>query len=134
MKKEKYSEPSDKTINFYITNVMLPCQSIVCMCPDVKTTAGCDNCIDNRNTVKPAQMTKKIKKPPQTITFERTWMDAKNNPPEEGGRYWCIVEEQNDLGLSKFQWNCYYDEANSHWYDDGKTMKVRYYTELGPMI
>jgi len=65
-------------------------------------------------------------------TFERTWLNA-NFPPKEGGRYWCVVEEQNDLGLSRFQWNCDYNPNDKRWSDGGKTMNVSYYTELAPM-
>jgi len=67
-----------------------------------------------------------------TSTFERTWLNA-NFPPKEGGRYWCVVEEQNDLGLSRFQWNCDYNPNDKRWSDGGKTMNVSYYTELAPM-
>ncbi len=67
-----------------------------------------------------------------TSTFERYWHNA-NFPPKEGGRYWCVVEEQNDLGLSKFQWNCGYNPNDKRWSDGGKTMNVTYYTELLPM-
>ena len=38
-----------------------------------------------------------------TSTFERTWKNARLDPPKEGGRYWCLIEEQNDLGKSHFQ-------------------------------
>jgi hypothetical protein len=68
-----------------------------------------------------------------TSTFERTWKNAKLDPPKEAGRYWCVVEEQNDLGLSKYQWNCYFAEHTNRWLDDGKEYNVTYYTELAPM-
>lgn len=67
-----------------------------------------------------------------TSTFERTWFNSKF-PPKEGGRFWCVVEEQNDLGLSKFQWNCAWNPNDNRWSDGGKTMNVTYYTELAPM-
>lgn len=35
-----------------------------------------------------------------------TWILVSERLPEEGGRYWCYVEEQNDLGKSHYQWNC----------------------------
>ncbi|MDT4309823.1 DUF551 domain-containing protein [Klebsiella aerogenes] len=35
-----------------------------------------------------------------------TWIPVSERLPEEGGRYWCYVEEQNDLGKSHYQWNC----------------------------
>ncbi|HCR0925059.1 TPA: DUF551 domain-containing protein [Klebsiella aerogenes] len=35
-----------------------------------------------------------------------TWIPVSERLPEEGGRYWCYVEEQNSLGKSHYQWNC----------------------------
>ncbi|MFC2935974.1 DUF551 domain-containing protein [Klebsiella michiganensis] len=35
-----------------------------------------------------------------------TWIPVSEQLPEEGGRYWCYVEEQNSLGKSHYQWNC----------------------------
>ncbi|WP_316502023.1 DUF551 domain-containing protein [Klebsiella aerogenes] len=35
-----------------------------------------------------------------------TWIPVSVRLPEEGGRYWCYVEEQNSLGKSHYQWNC----------------------------
>lgn len=35
-----------------------------------------------------------------------TWIPVSDRLPEEGGRYWCYVEEQNSLGKSHYQWNC----------------------------
>lgn len=34
------------------------------------------------------------------------WVDCSERMPEESGRYWCYVEEQNSLGKSCYQWNC----------------------------
>lgn len=34
------------------------------------------------------------------------WVACSERMPEESGRYWCYVEEQNDLGKSHYQWNC----------------------------
>ncbi len=34
------------------------------------------------------------------------WIACADRMPEEGGRYWCYVEEQNSLGKSHYQWNC----------------------------
>lgn len=68
---------------------------------------------------------------PLTNTFMRTWRNA-NFPPKEGGRYWCVVEEQNDLVLSRFQWNCDYNPNDKRWSDGKETMRVTYYTELAP--
>jgi len=37
---------------------------------------------------------------------EGGWIACADRMPEEGGRYWCYVEEQNSLGKSHYQWNC----------------------------
>ena len=68
-----------------------------------------------------------------TSTFERTWKNARLDPPKEGGRYWCLVEEQNDLGKSHFQWNCSYHEIEKRWSDNHENYNVIYWTELAPM-
>jgi hypothetical protein len=34
------------------------------------------------------------------------WVACSERMPEQSGRYWCYVEEQNDLGKSHYQWNC----------------------------
>lgn len=34
------------------------------------------------------------------------WIPCSERIPEEGGRYWCYVEEINSLGKSHYQWNC----------------------------
>lgn len=34
------------------------------------------------------------------------WIPCSERMPEEVGRYWCYVEEQNSLGKSHYQWNC----------------------------
>ncbi|MGQ4856044.1 DUF551 domain-containing protein [Enterobacter roggenkampii] len=34
------------------------------------------------------------------------WIPCIERIPEEVGRYWCYVEEQNSLGKSHYQWNC----------------------------
>jgi len=69
----------------------------------------------------------------QDLSFQRTWKDAVLEPPKEGGRYWCVVEEQNDLGLSTYQWNCSFHDNTGEWMgDDWKIVKVTYWTELAP--
>ncbi len=42
------------------------------------------------------------------------WVACSERMPEEGGRYWCYVEEQNDLGKSHYQWNCAWN--GSRWW------------------
>ncbi|MDM2751480.1 DUF551 domain-containing protein [Citrobacter sp. Cs237] len=34
------------------------------------------------------------------------WIPVSERLPDFCGRYWCYVEEQNDLGKSHYQWNC----------------------------
>lgn len=38
--------------------------------------------------------------------FPYGWIKCSERMPEEGGRYWCYVEEINSLGRSHYQWNC----------------------------
>lgn len=42
----------------------------------------------------------------EPATVPDTWVPVSERLPEEGGRYWCYVEEQNSLGKSHYQWNC----------------------------
>lgn len=62
------------------------------------------------------------------------WIDVNDRLPEEGGRYWCYVEHQGDLGISHFQWNCYYS-PNLHRFSD-RTLtdgeQVTHWRELPP--
>ncbi|HBS7731948.1 TPA: DUF551 domain-containing protein [Klebsiella pneumoniae] len=39
-------------------------------------------------------------------TVPGKWIPVSERMPEDSGRYWCYVEEQNDLGKSHYQWNC----------------------------
>jgi hypothetical protein len=66
-------------------------------------------------------------------TFIREWKCAKTNPPTEPDRYWCLVKEQNDLGISYYQWNCSYHETEKRWSDNHENYNVIYWTELAPM-
>lgn len=64
--------------------------------------------------------------------MERAWKNALVNPPQEGGRYWCYVEENTENGKSHFQWNCSYN-PNDGWKVDMLEKlgaKVLYYTDL----
>lgn len=45
------------------------------------------------------------------------WISVDDELPEEGGRYWCYVEEINSLGVSHYQWNCAYNEVEQRWSD-----------------
>ncbi|HIE7308875.1 TPA: DUF551 domain-containing protein [Klebsiella pneumoniae] len=42
----------------------------------------------------------------EPATVPGKWIPVSERMPEEGGRYWCYVEEQNSLGKSHYQWNC----------------------------
>ncbi|EOC5825811.1 DUF551 domain-containing protein [Cronobacter sakazakii] len=44
-----------------------------------------------------------------TIKQSDGWIPCSERMPEEGGRYWCYVEEINSLGKSHYQWNCSWD-------------------------
>lgn len=48
--------------------------------------------------------------------------------PEEGGRYWCYVEEQNSLGKSHYQWNCSWN--GDVWSDNALTGRVTHWMPL----
>lgn len=37
------------------------------------------------------------------------WISVKDRLPDEPGRFWCYVEEINDLGKSHYQWNVYFN-------------------------
>lgn len=67
-----------------------------------------------------------------SVGYIRQWKDVKTATPAESGRYWCVVEEQNDLGRSTFQWNVYYNKYFNRWSDQGVTMKVTHWTDLLP--
>jgi hypothetical protein len=40
----------------------------------------------------------------------KNWIPVSERLPEESGRYWCYVEELNDLGIAHYQWNFSYDD------------------------
>lgn len=41
----------------------------------------------------------------EPATVPGKWIPVSERLPEDSGRYWCYVEEQNDLGKSHYQWN-----------------------------
>ena len=43
------------------------------------------------------------------------WIPCSERLPEEGGRYWCYVEEINSLGKSHYQWNCSWNGEDWGW-------------------
>ena len=66
-------------------------------------------------------------------TFTLTWRDAEKDPPREGGRFWCIVREINDLGTSYYQWNCAYNPNDTpKWTSNALRKNVIWWTELAP--
>jgi len=70
-----------------------------------------------------------------STTFTLTWKNVDKELPKEGGRYWCIVREVNDLGTSYYQWNCAYDpEATwtGKWSSNALRKDVIWWTELAP--
>jgi hypothetical protein len=58
------------------------------------------------------------------------WISVKDRLPEEGGRFWCFVEEINDLGRSHFQWNCSFDPLTELFSDNFKTLRVTHWIPL----
>ena len=56
------------------------------------------------------------------------WIPVSERLPEEGGRYWCYVEEQNSLGKSHYQWNCSWNEGA--WSDKALTGRVTHWMPL----
>ncbi|HFV9323526.1 TPA: DUF551 domain-containing protein [Klebsiella pneumoniae] len=56
------------------------------------------------------------------------WILVSERLPEEGGRYWCYVEEQNSLGKSHYQWNCSWNEGA--WSDKALTGRVTHWMPL----
>jgi len=68
-----------------------------------------------------------------STSFSLVWKNAEKEPPKEGGRYWCIVREINDLGTSYFQWNCAYNPDNLYkWSSNALSHNVIWWTELAP--
>ena len=66
-------------------------------------------------------------------TFTLTWKNAETELPKEGGRYWCIVREINDLGVSYCQWNCAYNPNDvPRWTSNALRQDVVWWTELAP--
>lgn len=53
-----------------------------------------------------------------------------NTPPLESGRYWCLVEEMRETGISHYQWNCYYNNVDNTWWDLKQQVKVTHWTHL----
>ncbi|MEX5203067.1 DUF551 domain-containing protein [Citrobacter freundii] len=56
------------------------------------------------------------------------WIPVSDRMPEEGGRYWCYVEEQNSLGKSHYQWNCSWN--GEVWSDKALSGRVTHWMPL----
>ena len=56
------------------------------------------------------------------------WIPVSERTPEESGRYWCYVEEQNSLGKSHYQWNCSWN--GEVWSDKALTGRVTHWMPL----
>lgn len=57
-----------------------------------------------------------------------TWIPVSERIPDEIGRYWCYVEEQNSLGKSHFQWNCSWN--GERWWVEGGGGTVTHWMPL----
>lgn len=56
------------------------------------------------------------------------WIPVSERMPEEYGRYWCYVEEQNSLGKSHYQWNCSWN--GDVWSDPALTGRVTHWMPM----
>ena len=59
---------------------------------------------------------------------EDGWIACADRMPEEGGRYWCYVEEQNSLGKSHYQWNCSWN--GDEWSGEALSGRVTHWMPL----
>ncbi|NBD70894.1 DUF551 domain-containing protein [Klebsiella pneumoniae] len=64
----------------------------------------------------------------ESATVPGKWIPVSERMPEEGGRYWCYVEEQNSLGKSHYQWNCSWN--GDVWSDKELTGRVTHWMPL----
>ncbi|ELY6345185.1 DUF551 domain-containing protein [Cronobacter muytjensii] len=63
-----------------------------------------------------------------TIKQSDGWIPCSERIPEEGGRYWCYVEEINSLGKSHYQWNCSWNGED--WGGEGFYGRVTHWQPL----
>ncbi|WP_407209820.1 DUF551 domain-containing protein [Citrobacter portucalensis] len=56
------------------------------------------------------------------------WIPVSERMPDEIGRYWCYVEEQNSLGKSHYQWNCSWN--GERWWVEGSGGTVTHWMPL----
>ncbi|MCD9357323.1 DUF551 domain-containing protein [Klebsiella pneumoniae] len=64
----------------------------------------------------------------EPATVPGKWIPVSERMPEEGGRYWCYVEDQNSLGKSHYQWNCSWN--GDVWSDKALTGRVTHWMPL----
>lgn len=57
------------------------------------------------------------------------WIPCSERMPEEIGRYWCYVEEQNSLGKSHYQWNCSWN-GDRWWVENENGGRVTHWMPL----
>ncbi|MGS0639104.1 DUF551 domain-containing protein [Citrobacter sp. VF227] len=57
------------------------------------------------------------------------WIPVGERMPDEMGRYWCYVEEQNSLGKSNYQWNCSWN-GERWWVESDNGGRVTHWMEL----
>jgi len=62
--------------------------------------------------------------------YHQQWIPVTERLPEERGRYLCFVQEQEDLGTSKYVWNCYFGGPEYGWADDTVKMNVTHWMPL----
>lgn len=60
--------------------------------------------------------------------FIDEWIKCSDRMPDEFGRYWCFIEEQNCLGKSHYQWNCSWNGAQ--WSESDLTGQVTHWIPL----
>jgi hypothetical protein len=58
------------------------------------------------------------------------WISMEDRLPEENGRYLCYVKEQNDLGISYYQWNCAYTEGVGFIKPNHNTIEITHWQPL----
>lgn len=57
------------------------------------------------------------------------WIPCSERMPDEIGRYWCYVEEQNSLGKSHYQWNCSWN-GDRWWVESDNGGRVTHWMPL----
>lgn len=51
------------------------------------------------------------------------WISIKDRLPYESGWYWCYIQEVTCTGISKYQWNCYYNKDINIWSSNLETIR-----------